>query len=65
MIEVTVARNPTALLHGMLVRQIVLRILETVLDQKPGLLTGVFGTASAVEVLRRRGKWKASPAMLR
>ncbi|RHP32358.1 ATP-binding protein [Lachnotalea sp. AF33-28] len=58
-IEVTVARNPTALLHGMLVRQIVLRILETVLDQKPGLLTGVFGTASAVEVLRRRGEMES------
>lgn len=58
-IEVTVARNPTTLLHCMLVRQIVLRILRTVLDQKPELLTGIFGTASAVEVLRRRGEMES------
>lgn len=58
-IEVTVARNPTTLLHCMLVRQIVLRILEAVLDHKPELLIGAFGAASAVEVLRRRGEMES------
>lgn len=46
-IEVTVARNPTTLLHGMLVRKIVLRILKTVLNQRPELLAGIFDNTAS------------------
>jgi signal transduction histidine kinase/response regulator RpfG family c-di-GMP phosphodiesterase len=52
--EVTIYRNETALLHAKMVQRLAECILQQIFEKKPELLVGCMGTANVVEVFKRR-----------
>lgn len=53
-LEVTVYRDETSMLHSVMVKEIARLLLERVFEAAPELLVGSLGTKSVVEVLERR-----------
>ncbi len=58
LMDITVNRDAATLIHSMIVQQLALNCLRAILDRKPELLIGIFGTENVLEVLELRGKYE-------
>lgn len=58
LLDITVNRDPSVMIHSVMVQQLAVTWLREVLDKKPELLTGIFGTADVLDVLNKRGQFE-------
>ena len=58
LLDITVNRDPSIMIHSVMVQQLAVTWLQEILDKKPELLTGIFGTADVLDVLNKRGKFE-------
>ncbi len=58
LMDITVNRDPATMIHSVVVQQLSMTCLHAILDRKPELLVGVFGTSDVLEVLEKRGEFE-------
>lgn len=57
LLDITINRDETTMLHAALVRRVARVVMRTVLDERPELLVGLLGTENVSHVLERREKF--------
>lgn len=56
LMDITVNRDAATMIHSVIVQHLAVTCIHAILDKKPELLIGVYGTENVVEVLEQREK---------